>query len=360
MPPTRHPFAEALLTWGGTVDRPMPWRGERDPYRIWLSEVILQQTRVAQGIDYYLRFVARFPTVADLAAADEDEVLALWRGLGYYRRARNLHAAARQVAAAGGRFPDTAAGLLELPGVGPYSAAAIASFAYGEPVAVVDGNVYRVLARHFGLDAHIDKPAGQRAFRELAARLLPADAPAAYNQAIMDFGALACTPRRPSCGTCPVRDTCVALAEDRVGELPRKAGKPRRRERYLDYVDLLRADGARLVRRRPADDIWGGLYDLPVLDGTAGFAERPAVQSLAAELLGGAPSGEPDVSGTLRHVLSHQTLHARYWRWFVAATVVDGDLPEGYRWMPRAELDAAGIPRLLERYLAGADGALAL
>ena len=204
-----HPFSRALLDWYAEHGRELPWRETADPYRIWISEIILQQTRVAQGYDYYLRFVERFPTVETLAAATEDEVLHRWEGLGYYSRARNLHAAAQQIVALGA-FPRDYAGVRALKGVGDYTAAAICSFSYGLPTAVVDGNVYRVLARYFAIDTPIDVAAGKKEFAQLAASLLVPERAADYNQAIMDFGSVPCTPRAPRCLVCPLVESCAA------------------------------------------------------------------------------------------------------------------------------------------------------
>ena len=353
-PPPAASFALTLLAWAETLDRPMPWRGERDPYRVWLSEVILQQTRVATGADYYRRFLEAFPTVADLAAAPEREVLALWQGLGYYRRARNLHRAAREVVdERGGAFPTTYDDILALPGIGPYTAAAVASFAFGEPVAVVDGNVYRVLARLFGLDDPIDRPAGQRRFRALADELLPPAAPAAYNQAIMDFGATVCTPKSPSCASCPFRERCVALASGRVGELPAKTGATRRRARYLDYVHLVDARRRMLLRERGAGDIWEGLYDLPAVESAADFASRRVVEA-GLPLLALADARAGGVSPPVKHVLSHQNLYARFWRYELEGV---GEVPragvggEAWAWVRPEDLVGYGLPRLLTRYL---------
>ncbi len=250
-----------LQIWYDRNKRTLPWRETSDPYQIWLSEVILQQTRVAQGMDYYLRFAKRFPTVADLAAASEDEVLKLWQGLGYYSRARNLHAAALQVMDEyGGQFPSDYGSLLRLKGVGPYTAAAVSSFAGGERMAVVDGNVYRVLARLFDLDTPIDTPAGQRAFQDLANQLLDPAHPAKHNQAVMEFGALFCTPQSPSCADCPLADRCLALANGHVESRPIKAGKTKIRERHLRYY-LLKYKDCLWVHRRGKGDIWQGLWE---------------------------------------------------------------------------------------------------
>lgn len=228
-------FSSVLLEWYGIHGRDLPWRRTRDAYRIWLSEIILQQTRVDQGRDYWERFVRRWPTVELLAAATEDEVLREWQGLGYYSRARNLHAAAQQVVAAGG-FPDTVEGLMRLRGVGAYTAAAVASFAYDLPAAVVDGNVYRVLSRYFGIEVPIDSTEGRRLFAAMAQELIPADRAADYNAAVMDFGATQCTPASPDCAMCPLAETCAARAAGRVADLPVKQGRTRVQERHLVYI----------------------------------------------------------------------------------------------------------------------------
>ena len=234
-------IADILLDWYSREGRDLPWRRTRDPYRIWLSEVILQQTRVAQGTEYYLRFVGRFPDVRALAAASEDEVLKLWQGLGYYSRARNLHAAARQVVDDfGGRFPTTFAGVRSLRGVGDYTAAAVCSAAYSLPYAAVDGNVYRVLSRLFDIAEPIDTASGRRLFAELARSQLDERDPGRYNQAIMDFGALRCTPSPPRCGECPFGDRCLALAAGTVVSRPVKQGRTQVRARRFHY---LRAGG---------------------------------------------------------------------------------------------------------------------
>ena len=257
--------ADILLDWYAREGRDLTWRRTRDPYRIWLSEVILQQTRVAQGTEYYLRFTERFPDVASLAAAPEDEVLKLWQGLGYYSRARNLHAAARQVVERfGGRFPVALEEVRSLRGVGDYTAAAICSAAYDAPCAVVDGNVYRVLARLFDLDAPIDSTAGKRTFAELAQMQLDKRCPGRYNQAVMDFGALQCTPAQPGCADCPLASRCLALAAGTVAERPVKQTKTKVRDRWFNYLHVSSGDRT-LLRRREGRDIWQGLYEFPLM-----------------------------------------------------------------------------------------------
>ncbi len=252
-------FSVTLLRWFAANGRSLPWRERDDAYAIWLSEIILQQTRVEQGRDYWLRFMQRFPTVEALAAATEDEVLRLWQGLGYYSRARNLHAAARQVVAMGG-FPRSVEGLRQLKGVGDYTAAAVASMAFNEPAAAVDGNVFRVLARHFGIATAINTTEGRREFTALAAELLPPREAGTFNQAMMDFGATLCTPRSPRCADCPFVETCVARREGRVEELPVKLRKTTIRERRLAYI-YIRCKGDTAIHRRGAGDIWQGLWE---------------------------------------------------------------------------------------------------
>ncbi|NVO84880.1 A/G-specific adenine glycosylase [Hymenobacter terrestris] len=306
-------FAEALLAWYPRHRRDLPWRHTRDPYLIWLSEVILQQTRVKQGLPYYLTFSSHYPTVQDLAAALPDEVLRHWQGLGYYSRARNMHHTAQQVVTEfGGRFPDSYAGLLLLKGVGQYTAAAVASFAYDEQVAVLDGNVFRVLARVFGLHHDIAAPASRKQFQQLADQLIPADHPAEFNQAIMEFGALQCTPAKPDCMFCPMQSRCFAFQHGLVAELPVKSKAKAARTRYFHYLVLRHADRVYLRKRGPKD-IWEGLYDFALHETDS--AELTGVELLAAvERLGGrmvtGRAEEPAV--TARHILSHQKVEARF------------------------------------------------
>ena len=340
--------ADILLDWYAREGRDLPWRRTRDPYRIWLSEVILQQTRVAQGTEYYLRFTERFPDVASLAAAPEDEVLKLWQGLGYYSRARNLHAAARQVVERfGGRFPVALEEVRSLRGVGDYTAAAICSAAYDAPCAVVDGNVYRVLARLFDLDAPIDSTAGKRAFAELAQSQLDTAHPGRYNQAIMDFGALRCTPSSPRCEVCPLAGQCLALAAGTVAARPVKQGKTRVRDRWFNYLHVSSGDRT-LLRRREGRDIWQGLYEFPLIE-TEGPAELPELVRLPQfrELLGDAPWHLVRSIPLPKHQLSHQTLHA------VVHRIETLSLTPAAAAMavPTVALGDYAVPRLIDRYL---------
>nr|WP_084708725.1 A/G-specific adenine glycosylase [Hymenobacter norwichensis] len=309
-----HPyFAKALLEWYPRHRRDLPWRHTRDPYAIWLSEVILQQTRVKQGLPYYLTYISTYPTVQDLAAAPEDEVLRHWQGLGYYSRARNMHHTAQQVVSEyDGRFPETYAELLKLRGVGQYTAAAIASFAFDEKVAVLDGNVFRVLARVFGLAQDIAAPASRRVFQVLADQLIPAEAPAEFNQAIMEFGAIQCTPVNPDCLFCPLQTQCYAFQHGMVNELPVKSKAKAARTRHFHYLVLRHADTV-YMRKRGPKDIWEGLYDFALTE--KDVADLSAVELLqAVEALGGqlSTSRAEEPVQAMRHILSHQKVEAKF------------------------------------------------
>ena len=319
-------FTDTILHWYADNGRDLPWRRTRDPYAVWLSEIILQQTRVTQGWSYWERFMDRFPTVDDLAAAPEDEVLRLWQGLGYYSRARNLHTAAKQIVAMGG-FPDTLEGIRSLKGVGDYTAAAIGSIAFDLPAAVVDGNVYRVLARYFGIATPVGTTEAKKEFTALANRLLPTDAPAAFNQGMMDFGATCCTPVNPACLTCPLQPSCQAFRDGRIDLLPVKKEAAKPVERHLTYV-FVRVDGFVAIHRRGSGDIWQGLWEPWLTD------EVPADARLLVE--------------GFKHQLTHRTLFADFYLWEPSTRPA---LPEGYRWIEEAELDRYAKPRLFELML---------
>ena len=322
-------FALILLHWFRENGRELPWRQTRDPYAIWLSEIILQQTQVKQGWDYWERFMRRWPTVEDLAGATEDEVLREWQGLGYYSRARNLHFAARQIVALG-HFPDTLEGIKALKGVGDYTAAAIGSIAFGLPAAVVDGNVYRVLARHFGIDTPINTTDGKKTFAALAQELLPEGEASEYNQAIMDFGALQCTPASPNCAVCPLMESCEALRTNRVQELPVKLKTLKVRERHLIYV-YVRCNGHTAIHRRGPGDIWQGLWEPWLVDSEA--AVPPAAILLRQHV---------------KHVLTHRVLYADFYLLEVNERL---SLPDDYIWIKESELDDYAKPRLIENLL---------
>lgn len=306
-------FSGTLLSWYGRHKRSLPWRDTINPYFIWLSEVILQQTRVAQGLPYYLKFTEAYPTVQDLASAPQDEVLRLWQGLGYYSRARNMHHTAQQIVNEfGGKFPEKYAELLQLKGVGSYTAAAIASFAFKEQVAVLDGNVFRVLARIFGVADDIASPAARKVFQKLADSLIPADEPDTFNQAIMEFGAIQCTPVMPDCMFCPLQQSCFAFNHGMVQELPVKSKAKAARPRFFHYI-VLEHEGQFYMRRRLEGDIWQGLYDFYLYESMDGqLDEKQLLHDLQA-------AGASIDTGTLilpqksyKHVLSHQKITA----WF--------------------------------------------
>lgn len=347
-------FSAVLLDWFARNGRDLPWRDTSDPYAIWLSEVILQQTRIAQGRDYWVRFMKQFPGVNDLAAASEDEVLRLWQGLGYYSRARNLHTAAKQIVALG-RFPDTFEEIKQLKGVGDYTAAAIASIAFGLPVAVVDGNVYRVLSRYFGIETPINSTEGKKEFAALAQSLLPKDAPSAFNQAMMDFGALQCVVAPGAtkgedqlsfkiCVDCPFIESCAAYRTGRVNELPVKLKTTKIKTRHLTYI-YIRCNGETAIRRRASGDIWQGLWE-PYL---AADVELTGDKSFDA--------GFPSIAGAERdflpvllrrnfkHVLTHRILLADF---YLLETDSKPTLPDGYVWIREHDIERYAVPRLIE------------
>jgi len=335
-------FASALLHWNDTVnDRPMPWKGETNPYRIWLSEVILQQTRVEQGWGYYPRFIAAFPTVQDLAAAPEQEVFKLWEGLGYYARCRNLIATSRIITEEqGGVFPDSYAGLLSLKGIGPYTAAAIASFAYNLDHAVVDGNVYRVLSRIFGCALPIDSTEGKKYFAARAEELLPRGAARAYNQALMDFGATLCKPV-PECARCFFQKHCTAYLSGQQQQLPVKAKKIPVRERYFHYV-VLQAGDRLAVREREGRDVWQHLWEPLLLEAEAPQEKGGLLLRLQQEY--GLDPRDYEVESAdarSRQRLSHQLIHFYFVHLRLRRKT---DLP-GFRWIALNELHQYPFPK---------------
>ena len=319
-------FASILLEWFRENGRDLPWRQTRDPYAIWLSEIILQQTQVKQGWEYWERFMHHWPTVEALAKATEDEVLREWQGLGYYSRARNLHYAAKQIVALG-HFPDTLAEIKQLKGVGDYTAAAIGSIAFGLSAAVVDGNVYRVLARHFGIDTPINTTEGKKTFAAMAQELLPPKEASAYNQAIMDFGAIQCTPQLPHCDSCPLMESCIAFRERRVAQLPVKLKTLKVTERHLIYI-YIRCQGQTAIRRRGPGDIWQGLWEPVLVD--AESAVPPTAKLLCHHV---------------KHVLTHRVLYADF---YLLDTDVRPELPSDYIWISESDLDNYALPRLIE------------
>ena len=347
-------FSAVLLDWFARNGRDLPWRDTSDPYAIWLSEVILQQTRIAQGRDYWVRFMKQFPGVNDLAAASEDEVLRLWQGLGYYSRARNLHTAAKQIVALG-RFPDTFEEIKQLKGVGDYTAAAIASIAFGLPVAVVDGNVYRVLSRYFGIETPINSTEGKKEFAALAQSLLPKDAPSAFNQAMMDFGALQCVVAPGAtkgedqlsfkiCVDCPLIESCAAYRTGRVNELPVKLKTTKIKTRHLTYI-YIRCNGETAIRRRASGDIWQGLWE-PYLAADVEFTGDKSFNAGFPSIAGAERDFLPVLlRRNFKHVLTHRILLADF---YLLETDSKPTLPDGYVWIREHDIERYAVPRLIE------------
>ncbi len=342
-------FTDILLFWYAANRRSLPWRETHDPYRIWLSEIILQQTRVDQGLSYYVRFLERFPSISDLAAASEDEVLKLWQGLGYYSRARNLHFSARLVVEKfHGKFPSDYKEILNLRGVGEYTAAAIASIAYNQPRAAIDGNAYRVLSRVNGISEPIDSSVGKKTFRELADLLIDRKNPGSFNQAMMDLGATICTPVNPDCLNCPVTGLCVALRDQLIDQLPVKNTKTKQRDRFFNYL-IIRYEGHIYLEQRLEKDIWKGLYQFPLIETPA----ETSVENLCRSnewltLFQNRPTVIVNNDPVPVHLLSHQKIHARFIQIKISAELIS--LRHYIKVLPE-ELDSFAIPKLIERYL---------
>jgi A/G-specific adenine glycosylase len=338
-------FSEKLLFWYNENKRSLPWRTTIDPYKIWLSEIILQQTRVAQGLPYYLKFVERFPNVFTLAKASEQEVLRLWQGLGYYSRARNLHHCAKEVVAKfEGKFPDNFQDLQKLRGIGSYTAAAIASISFLEPVAVVDGNVFRVLSRVFGIHKDISEPTTKNFFFLLANELISKEHPDEFNQAIMEFGATHCLPKNPLCGQCIFKKQCIANAQDLQTILPIKTKKQKIRKRYFYYF-VIRKGKKILMHERSGNDIWQGLFDFYLIETT----KLKSANKLVAETNSFKENGRAVVSKSYKHILSHQHLIVRFIS--MDQSMISSPVLKGYRYYSLNEIKKLPKPVLILHYL---------
>lgn len=320
-------FSKSLIQWYLQNKRDLPWRNTVNPYFIWLSEIMLQQTRVAQGLPYYLRFTEAFPTVFDLAKADEEEVLKLWQGLGYYSRARNLHKTAKQVAFEfDGEFPKSYSELLKLKGIGEYTAAAIASFCYNETVPVVDGNVFRVLSRYFEVETDIASSGAKKEFTQLAMALIQPDQANMFNQAIMEFGALQCVPKNPDCAVCIFNDSCLALQKKKVTQLPVKSKKTKVTNRYLNYLIFSDEHQNTIVTKRTQKGIWQNLYEFPVLETISPESDESIISLIVNQVFVENSIKEiqlfnPEV---IIHKLSHQHLHIKFWKVQVEGSIKNG------------------------------------
>ncbi len=340
------------MQWFATNHRPLPWKGEKDPYLIWLSEIILQQTRAEQGLPYFEKFKKRYPTVNELANASEDEVMKMWEGLGYYSRARNLHTAAKYIAnELDGIFPNTYDEIMELKGVGPYTTAAIASFAFGLPYAVVDGNVYRVLSRYFGIEEPIDTTVGKKRFALLAQELLDKTQAGNYNQAIMDFGATQCTPATPACNQCPLQNECAAFQKNIIGKLPVKSKKLQRRKRFFNYL-LLNLDGNVFIKKRMEKDIWQNLYDFPLIESEALIEDGKFLkkQKQWKKWLDNISIEIERVTEPMKQDLTHQRIIARFWEITISG---DGFCAPDENWIAinRENIKDFAFPKVIDTYL---------
>jgi len=339
-------FSDILSQWYAINKRDLPWRSTVNPYYIWLSEIILQQTRVDQGLPYYLKFIDAFPAVEDLANADEDLVLKLWQGLGYYSRARNLQFSAKLILSEfGGNFPDNHADILKLKGVGPYTAAAISSFSFELPFAVLDGNVIRVLSRIFGIQTPFDTTAGKKQFQKLAQELLDKKNPAEYNQAIMEFGALQCVPKSPKCNDCPIVNDCIAFNTNTVSLLPVKSKKLKVKSRYLHFL-VVNKNNEVLIGKRNSG-IWQGLYEFPFLEFDENLNEKSVLKSpLWINFFKDSVKQISSISEEYIHKLSHQKIHAKFWE-----IDVNSFRSSDFKIVKCNELQKYPVSSLIEKYL---------
>ena len=336
-------FNSQLFEWHNGLERNLPWKTTQDPYKIWLSEVILQQTRVAQGTPYYLRFCEEFPTIHDLAAASEDKVLHVWQGLGYYSRARNMHATAKYIVAHHhGLFPESYIGLIALKGIGPYTAAAIASFAFGLPHAVVDGNVYRVLSRFFGEPLPIDSQEGKNKFKSLAEQLLDRNQPARWNQAIMDLGATVCLPKAPLCIQCPFQGQCKARIDETIALYPVKTKRITKTTRHFHFL-LLKVGEDIVIEKRSEKDIWKGLYQFPMLELSEGRVLRNT-QDWFSDL-----QGEVTYISSDKQALTHQNIVGHFF--YAKESEVGPGLSPNYSKIPIADLSNYAFPKIIHKFI---------
>ena len=338
-------FSSKLIDWYLQNKRDLPWRLTKDAYKIWLSEIMLQQTRVAQGLDYFKTFENHFPTVFDLAKADEQLVLKLWQGLGYYSRARNLHYTAKYIVEHhDGKFPSEFSEIKKLKGVGDYTASAIASIAFDKPHAVVDGNVYRVLSRVFGIDTPINSTEGIKEFKSLAQSLIDTNQPGTYNQAIMEFGAMQCKPKNPNCEDCPLQDMCIAFEKKQIDQLPVKLKKTKVRNRYFNYLVVLSSDGKTILNQRTQKGIWQNLYEFPLIESESISNEK---KILTTEEFKNYKFENFDLSlynkTPIVHKLSHQHLHTQFW-----ILEIQNDRNSNINW---EEIDNYPVPVLIANFL---------
>jgi len=334
-----------LINWYLKNKRHLPWRETKNPYTVWLSEIILQQTRIAQGKDYFLKFRESFPTVYDLANANESNVLKLWQGLGYYSRARNLHFTAKHIVENyDGKFPTTYEELITLKGVGDYTASAIASICFNQPEAVLDGNVYRLLARYYGIETPINTTAGYKEFKNLAQSLICKEHPGDYNQAIMDFGSLQCKPQTPNCKGCILQSTCVAYKTNMVTELPKKEKKLKVKKKYFNFIVVVTSDGKTILEERTGKGIWKGLYQFPLIETQKSITSKEIIEH--QDFIKTYPAGSKISlfnKDEIVHKLSHQHLYTKFW-----IVKVHKKLSKTIDW---EEVEKYPVPALIEKFL---------
>ncbi len=340
-----HPISKKLALWYKQNQRDLPWRGSKDAYKVWLSEIILQQTQVAQGTAYYLKFLENFPSIKELALADEDKVMRLWQGLGYYSRARNLHATAKLIDQTfKGKFPHTYEGIINLKGVGTYTAAAISAFAYDLPYAVVDGNVYRVLSRLFDIHTPINSTQGKKQFQFLADELLDFKKSALHNSAIMEFGALHCRPQNPKCEVCPVQEYCQAYLNNTVYQLPVKERKTTIKTRYFNYI-IFNYKNFIYLQKRNQKDIWQNLYEFHLIESETYAAEDEIMTN--AFRLAAKNVSLLKVTSLKKHILSHQHIYATFYEVKIDTALDNKEFVE----IPRTKIVDYAIPQLIFKYL---------
>ena len=338
-------FRNTLINWYLQNKRDLPWRKTKNPYHIWLSEIILQQTRIAQGLPYYIKFTEAFPTVFDLAKAEEQTVLKLWQGLGYYSRARNLHFSAKYIVnELNGKFPTIYNDIKKLKGVGDYTASAIASICFNEATAVVDGNVYRVLSRYFGIDTPINSTKGIKEFKELAQTLIDKKQPAIFNQAIMDFGATLCKPQNPLCKTCPFNTSCVALEKKMIDKLPVKEKKIKVKKRFFNYLIPITSDNKTILTERKGKGIWQGLYEFPLLETSSEIDEKQVIDSdFFQELFSSETTLTLFNQKNIVHKLSHQHIYTKFW-----VISIDNLSTKTVEW---SKIESFPVPVLISNFL---------
>lgn len=342
-------FSHKIISWYNQNKRDLPWRVSHDPYSVWLSEIILQQTRVAQGTPYFLKIREKFPDVAALAASSEQEVLSLWQGLGYYSRGRNLHACARQVVAQyNGEFPKSSVALQKLKGIGKYTSAAIASICFNEPIPVIDGNVYRVLSRYFNLEQDISESKAYKVFEEVATSVIDKQQPGTFNQAMMEFGALQCVPQNPDCLNCPLIDSCESFNLKNIDQRPVKTKKVKVKKRFFDYL-VLHCDEGVLLKERKKGDIWQGLYDFPLIE------RSNDKQILESEMLDKIEDTDATLlysSDPVKHILTHQLIQARFHEYRISQKVKAYFIENyGLNYFSFAEISELPKPVLVSNYL---------